>query len=837
MPRASIVDLVVNLIGNDASLLAATKRSAAALEGVAGKSTKVADKIKNMGKMSAVALLAIGTYSVEAAAKFQQQMMLIHTQAGASTDAVKALSQQVLDMASQVGQSPDELAKGLYHIMSAGFGAKESIDILHAAAVNASMGLTDMESSAQGIIGVLAAGMPDIKNAADAAAFLNTTVGIGDMRFQQLNKSIATGVLSTFKVAGLGAIDYGAALATMTDNVVPANVAATRLRMAIALLAGPSNAAIAALKSVGLGANDANKAFAHRSELEKYGINLSVLSADLRKPNGLLVAIEDLRDHLKKSGLTAVEQTAVINRAFGGGRTSAGIQQLLSEIPRLEDKYNKLGTSTSRLKTQQQAWADQQKTLKQQTHELGAAITVMAIKLGNVLLPPLTKFVNFLVTHQGAMVAFFTVIIIMLGLFTVAWISMSAAMLADPVTWIIIAIIVAVAALAFGIYELVKHWKTVWNWIKKIAADVWGWLKSAWEATWNFMKGVAHWVMKYVVDPIVAAWNWLVKAAKATWHAIENAVIWVIVHVFLPMYTWINKYIVIPFHKMMSVVTWIFKFIAGFVGAMARDLFKFVDKWLIKPLVAGWHEIAKWGTWLWDKLVAGFKLLWKGLQVIWGYIKRDVIDKIMLGIKVARIAWDIEWGKIKSILNTVWDFFKKIWGYIKTGYDSYIVNPLKNLKKWWDQLWAGIKKTISDLWDKTLGPIFNKISGAIDKVINGFKNLGKMDPGKLGSSLWKGITGFFDKGGRVPGPVGAPQLAVVHGGEYVVSNDMQRGVAPMRGFGAVLASGPSPYAVSGAGGGGGYDHIVVNISDKTLFDIIVARSQRNKHRNTSTFLT
>lgn len=858
MARSTIVDLIVNLIGNDASLLRATRTAMGSLEdlaatsAVAAKKTttaadaaaaaaeakaatiqRVQDKFKKFGRDSAIALLAIGGYSVEAAAKFQQQMMLIQTQAGASADDVKKLSGQVLAMASDVGQSPDNLAKGLYHIMSAGFSTTESIDILHAAAVNASMGMSDMEASAQGIIGVLAAGMPDIKNAADAAAFLNTTVGIGDMRFDQLNKSIATGVLSTFKVAGLGAKDYGAALATMTDNVVPANVAATRLRMAIALLAGPSNVAIKGLKAVGLGANDINKAFKDRKELEKYGINLSQLSADLRQPNGLLVALQDLQSHLKSSGLTATEQTAVINRAFGGGRTSAGIQQLLSEMPRLEDKYNKLGTSATRLKQQQAAWAAQQGTFKQQTHELGAALQVMAIKLGSVLLPPLTKFVNFLVTHKAAMVAFFAVIIIMMGLFTLAWIAMSASMLANPVFWVVLAIVAAIALLAIGIYELVKHWKTVWAWIKRIAADVWGWLKDAWKATWNVIKGVIAWIMKYIIDPIVAAWNWIVKALKIAWHAIQAVFKWAFDNIFAPVMRWLNKWVIQPFKIMFQMVVFGFKFIWGFVSAILKDLFAVIDRVFIKPMIATFKTM--WGVvkWVWHQIVAGFDIVLKGLKIIWGFIKKYVIDPLGKALDFVKKLWDKAWSGIKTAASNAWDGLKKIWGYIKQGYDTFITKPLNEMKKLWDKLWDGIKSTVTGIWNDHIKPIFDKIKGAIDTIVKGIKSI---DPGKAGAGLWNGIKGLFGfaEGGRVPGPPGAPMLAVVHGGEYVLSNDMQRGVTPVVGLGSVFAGGPGVTGMMGHGPS--VDRIVVQIDERTLFDILVKRAQRNKGRNTSTFL-
>ena len=75
-------------------------------------------------------------------------------------------------------------------------------------------------------------------------------------------------------------------------------------------------------------------------------------------------------------------------------------------------------------------------------------------------------------------------------------------------------IIIAVAALGVGVYELYKHWSTVWAWIKRIAEDAWqfisnGWgkylfgpigllvtaatdLYRHWDTIWGWIKGVAQ---------------------------------------------------------------------------------------------------------------------------------------------------------------------------------------------------------------------------------------------------------------------------------------------------------------------------------------------------------
>lgn len=71
--------------------------------------------------------------------------------------------------------------------------------------------------------------------------------------------------------------------------------------------------------------------------------------------------------------------------------------------------------------------------------------------------------------------------------------------------------------------------------------------------------------------------------------------------------------------------------------------------------------------------------------------------------------------------------------------------------------------------------VFDQISAGINAVVNLF-NRAKSDisgaPGKAASGLG-GLLGKipgFAEGGTVPGAIGQPQLAVVHGGEYVIPN-------------------------------------------------------------------
>jgi TP901 family phage tail tape measure protein len=342
---------------------------------------------KNLSKLGGVAakaagigLLAVGAGAVYAAAKattFNREMLKLQTQAGASAAEVEKLKGQVLGLAGQVPQGPQQLAEGLYHLQSAGFRGAQSMELLKAAAEGAALGNSNLESTTQAMISVIASQIGGVHGAADAMGQLNDIVGVGDVRMEDLAKAMGTsGLLPVAAHFGLQLKDVGAMIATTTDNATPAAVTLTRLRMAISLLGASSPKATKELATIGIGSKQ--------------------LAEDMRKPDGGIVAIEDLNRHLKDSGKNATEQAQLVSKAFGGGRSSAGITLLLDEIGRLQSKYHQLGTEDGPKKLAE-SWAAFQKSQSASFGELKSAAEGFAITVGNVLLPSLTKL-----AHEGA---------------------------------------------------------------------------------------------------------------------------------------------------------------------------------------------------------------------------------------------------------------------------------------------------------------------------------------------------------------------------------------------------------------------------------------------------
>ncbi|HEY6021601.1 MAG TPA: phage tail tape measure protein [Candidatus Paceibacterota bacterium] len=763
-----IADLVVNLIGNDTALIAATKRSITALEKNATVADSVRASMEKMGKGSALALTAIAAYSIKSATDFQANMELIKTQAHESQSTVDGLSKSVLNLAPTVGVGPNELAKGLYHVASAaagtGMSAATMMDILTNSAKTAQMGLSDMESTSTALVGTMVTGMKDVHGAADAVSYLNTIVGMGNIRMQDLVNAIGTGALPAFKSAGMGMRDFGASLTLLTDMGEPATQVATRLRTSIVMMTHETPAA--------------------DKQLAKIGLSTKKLAEDLNSPGGMLKAITDLRDHMK--GLSQPDQNRILEGAFGGARTGSTIEALVQNVDRLGAKYKMFGTEASRAKTMQDGWNATQNTARQKMHELGASLQVMAIQFGQKLLPIVSKFIDFLTHHQTTMKAFFAIIIIGLALMTAAWLAMSLSMMANPVFWIIAGIVAAIMLLAFGIYELVKHWKTVWKWIKDIAEDVWQWLVHAWKATWNTIKGVVSWIYNNIIKPVA---------------------------------DFFMKYIYAPIKWYLTLASNFWKFVWGFMSVIFADF--------MRDVRAIWH----WFDGIINTVKGWLISFYTWIDNTFGKPLRKLFSDLMEGAKV-------EWAKIENIIEWVKGKLDKFYGWI----DGTFIKPIKGLfndfKVGWDALWNGAHKTFSAIWDK-LKPIFDFVSNAINKVIGLFKDVGNAfskDPIGLGKAVAH-VFGF-EKGGTVPGAIGAPTLILAHGGEVVLPNTV---TSSIRSGQPINVQGMSPGALAASSAGMGSQAAINEfrffIGPRELRDFSVQELQRRKIRNAATGAT
>lgn len=311
----------------------------------------------------------VGYEAVKQAIDFNQQMLLLKTQAGDASDSIKQLSTEVLKLASSgAPQGPVQLAEGLFHLVSLGLRGAQAMGTLREASLAAGMGMANLEDTSTALGAAVVSGIRGAQNYQQAMATLVGTAGAGNMRFQDLAASIGN-VIPSAAAAGVSLHEMGAALAVLTDRGMSAEEAATRLRMSLALMQRPSKQAQAALADMGVNAND--------------------LGALIRQPNGLLKVLEVL--HTAMDNVGKVRGNRDLLQAFGGARSGIGIQTLVQSLDSTVSSYQ--GKLAQITQDQQQFATNQQTYLESPAYKLHAALSQVEadlVKLGTSLTPAVT---------------------------------------------------------------------------------------------------------------------------------------------------------------------------------------------------------------------------------------------------------------------------------------------------------------------------------------------------------------------------------------------------------------------------------------------------------------
>lgn len=361
----------VRIIGDSSQLERAFGKASAAATTFEGRMKTVGASATRAGSTMTrdltVPIVAAGVASAKMAIDFQQQMLLIQTQAGASAGEVKKMTGAVLELAKTAPQGPVELARGLYHLESIGMRGNAALKALKESAMAAGMGIANLEDVTTALGGAVVTGIKGTKDYTEAMGILNATIGSGNMRMSDLAPALGK-VVPMAKLVGLDLKEVGAAMATLTDRGIPAEQAATMLAMSFAKMANPTKAGAKALSDLGISATQLANMM--RSGPNGLGNALELIAAGMTKLNDKTRATQDV--------LTA----------FGGGKMGKGILTLVESLDQGLSSYSgKLGQVDKQTKD---FLAHQGAYMQSTSYKLAAAwssIQADMIKVGTSLAP------------------------------------------------------------------------------------------------------------------------------------------------------------------------------------------------------------------------------------------------------------------------------------------------------------------------------------------------------------------------------------------------------------------------------------------------------------------
>lgn len=374
------------LASAQATLIGAQRSLAAAQAAGAVSGGRFRSSLAGIGRTAGELGLLIGAIEgvkkaidiTHESASFDAALTRIQTQAGATADEIGQARGALLSMAGRVAQSPEDLAVSLYHVYSAtkalGYTLPQMLRAVEIAGKGATVSAADLEETTNALTATMVSGLGSVNNMGKAMGALNAIVGQGDMKLEDLNKALGTGILAAVKVYGVTLSQAGAALDVFGDNNIRGSDAATKLRMSIQDLSKPAATAAETLGKIGLTTTDL------RDDLEK---------------GGLTLALHHLKDALDQAGVTGDRVGGFLQDAFTK-KAGVGLAILLNNLDQFDEKQQQITQQAGGFGT---AWQRTTQTAKFAFSSLGKQAEAAGIKIASKVLPAASQAATWLGTN------------------------------------------------------------------------------------------------------------------------------------------------------------------------------------------------------------------------------------------------------------------------------------------------------------------------------------------------------------------------------------------------------------------------------------------------------
>lgn len=512
---------------------------------------------------------------------------------------------------------------------------------------------------------------------------------------------------------------------------------------------------------------------------------------------------------VKAGGAPAVTAAAALKNIMGGA-TGMNTALMLggANMKTFTADTNLVAAAGAKSGANISTWAKTQATLSVKLDQAREMVEVLAIRIGTQLIPIVISILGWMTKHRQIIM---DVAIALAGLavgITAIKIAMAAWTLATQIataatflwnvalsTNPIILIVLGLAALGVAIYEAYKHFKPfreavndvghafAWLW-NSVLSPVVDFLKKNWKTAleiavvailpfmlapvlifryWHqildFFEALPGEIMGYLKD----AGKWLLGIGKDAADGLIAGLKLEFVTLPRDFYRW-----VVANGGLIGIGK---KLLADLVTGVRDGWSAIVSFFTAAPgVIGGYLKTA--GTWLlaggkflitglWTGITTGASAVWSfftGLPArIEGYAA-DAHEWLFVGGKNILVG---AWNGITTGATDVWKFF--------TGLPNRLLGYAKQAATWLVQMGKDIVTGIIHGIESMAGAL---AKGLKNVVTGGLKDLGKVGSG---AAKFLGLA----TGGLVPGAIGAPVPAVVHGGEYMLSRGMLTGQSPI----------------------------------------------------------
>lgn len=326
-------------------------------------------------------------------------------------------------------------------------------------------------------------------------------------------------------------------------------------------------------------------------------------------------------------------------------------------------------------------------------------------------------------------------------------------------------ILIAVAALAVGIVELVQHWNTVWGAIKAVAEDAWNFLWNGWGKYLLALFGVSGLLVLALIETY-QHWNTIWGAIKTAAMDVANFFTTVFGTDLAGFFTktipgWWDELIGFFSSHLVTPLETGFKNVVSF---LVNDIGTPIETFFTKT-IPGWWDMAITflGTHFITPIENGFKAVWAWIQANFGLPINTFFTKTLPGY----------WDNAITFLGS--HFVTPFQNSLKGAYDWVVKNvatPIQTLFTKTMPGWFGTAvSAISGLWTKVENAVLTPVKFVVNNVLD--KLIGLFDDVTNAVGLGKPIpTVTLARGGKLPGFGGGDTVpALLEPGEAVIDKD------------------------------------------------------------------
>ncbi len=397
----------------------------------------------------------------------------------------------------------------------------------------------------------------------------------------------------------------------------------------------------------------------------------------------------------------------------------------------------------------------------------------------------------------GVVAAALGALVIVVTAYTIAQWAMNSAILANPITWIIVAIVAAIAAIVAIIVLVIEYWDQIKAAVLSACTAIWNAIKTAWDWICNLFTGIGEWINTNVIQPVAnfftGLWDGIVSGCQAAWDWICN--------IFTSVVDWVNTNVIQPvvnfftglwdsikniWNNICNAVQVAIMFIGSIISAAWNIItlpFRFIWENCKQYVFAAWEWIKNAVTTainavkttitnvmnaiknflspILNAIKNAFTTAWNAIKSavttavnavksvvtsVWNAIK-SAVTTVMNAIKSAiTTAWNAIKSAVTTAVNAIKSAVTAAWNAVKTAVTS-VLNGIKNTVV---SVWNGIKNTISNVVNgikNTVSNAFNAVKNTAVRIWNGVKNA-IMTPINAAKDAVKSaidkIKGFFD---------------------------------------------------------------------------------------------